>query len=196
MAISAPIEEPIVWKISKVENVSPLGINQLTFVQDHWDQYKDYIEKDQDGNVIGIWCDYFSQENIVPEEEKEPIITLHSEVTTSGTPPTIKIGGSYKTFTVTFYDGDKEIDYRIGNWKFAIRESETEIRTLDNPSELLSLKPVDGKMNQLKIKFNKTRLDESDEISNLDYLGKTLLVSFASEDGMISPQLEVSIINI
>lgn len=41
--ISDMIPEPIVWKISKVENIHPFGINKLTLAQDMFNKDTDYV---------------------------------------------------------------------------------------------------------------------------------------------------------
>jgi hypothetical protein len=57
--ISAPIPEPLAWGITKTEDVSPKGVRRLTFAQDRWDQHKDYVERDDNGNVVGMYADFY-----------------------------------------------------------------------------------------------------------------------------------------
>ena len=71
MIISAKVKNPLAWKVTKLENTKPLGIIQLTFSQSEFDQHNDYIEKDFDGNIIGMWADYYTSE-IEPSDPEIP----------------------------------------------------------------------------------------------------------------------------
>ena len=107
LVVSAKTKHPIVWKLTKVETTSPLGIQTLTFYQNYWDPYKDYIEYDDNGEIIGMWADYYS--NIIePSDPNDPspIAALSANISTST--PTIKIGGGYKTLTITITDNSGE----------------------------------------------------------------------------------------
>ena len=102
-----PDAENRVWLLSKTKRISPNGICVATFTQDIWDQYHDYIEKDDEGNIIGMWADYF-QSSVAPQSDipdSSLIITTTSKITTSGNSTQLKIGGS-KTFTVSYYEDD------------------------------------------------------------------------------------------
>lgn len=104
MIISAKVDRPLVWRITKLENTKPFGILQLTFSQTSFDEHNDYIEKDKDGNIIGMWADYHNLE-IKPTDPVEPSPTpLSNYGTITASTSTIKIGGSYKTLTVNLYD--------------------------------------------------------------------------------------------
>ena len=95
------------------------GISRFTFKQDLYDEHKDYIEHDEDGKLIGIWCDYFSN-NLIPEDPNVPKPQKHATISFSGLKQEIKIGGSYKKFSVNFFDGEEETPYEIGTWKFTL----------------------------------------------------------------------------
>ena len=106
MIISAKTKHPLVWKLTKLENTKPLGLLQLTFSQTSFDQNNDYIEKDSDGNIIGLWADYYDS-NIEPTDPDTPSPTpsnTYGKITASTS--TIKVGGSYKTLTLKLYDAD------------------------------------------------------------------------------------------
>ena len=105
MIISAKTKHPLVWKLTKLENTKPLGLLQLTFSQTSFDQNNDYIEKDDDGNIIGMWADFY--ESITPTNPDIPSptpSTIYGKITASTS--TIKVGGSYKTLTMKLYDAD------------------------------------------------------------------------------------------
>lgn len=106
--VSAPTEHPIAWNISKVENAQPFGLQKLTLYQDFFDQHRDYIEKDFDGNITGLWADYFDSE-ITPTDPSTPT-TPPSSITAriSASISTIKVGGSYKNLTANLFNDSNE----------------------------------------------------------------------------------------
>lgn len=168
IAISAPIEQPIVWRCTKVEQVSPKGISKLTFAQTRWNDNTDYIEKDEDGTILGIWCDYY-KDKIEPEPQPIDIITsTRAEITYSGTKPEIKINGNYKKFTVTFYQDNEPLTFQHGDWKFTINDQDV--------SDLIEINTANLEENQIKIKF---KADDS-------YIDKILDVTYTSFTGVQS----------
>lgn len=106
--VSSFTDNAIAWQISKVENAQPLGVQKLTLYQDFFDQHRDYIEKDSDGNIIGMWASYFDSE-IVPTDPSTPT-TTPSSITAriSASTSTIKVGGSYKNLTVNLFNDSNE----------------------------------------------------------------------------------------
>ena len=178
MVISDTREIPIVWSCSKVESMNVLGIARYTFKQDKWDEHTDYIEKDDEGNIIGMWASYYTNGEIEPTTPITPS-SLHSQVTYSGKKADILIGGSYKKMTVTFYDGEEPIAYRHGVWSFSIDGADVshlvDVKTQIDDASLQE--------NQVKVKF----------IGNDDYINKTLVVAFDSVDG-IKSSIQLNII--
>lgn len=181
--LSAPIKEPICWKITKVEQISPKGINNLTFAQDIYSQHKDAFEYEDgeisttyhsDKMIIGMYADYFSS-TVEPVDQDNTDIpsTIYSVITCSGIKPEIKTGGSYKKFTVTFYNGETIIPFQNGQWQFYVDGEFAEVIT--------SKTGLDE--NQIKVKLN----------SDSPYVGKNLIVKYVSNDGIIS-DLEVAVI--
>lgn len=106
--VSSFTDNAIAWQISKVENAQPLGVQKLTLYQDFFDQHRDYIEKDSDGNIIGMWASYFDSE-IAPTDPSTPT-TPPSSITAriSASTSTIKVGGSYKNLTVNLFNDSNE----------------------------------------------------------------------------------------
>ena len=108
MVVSAKTKHPIIWSLTKIENAKPLGIQVLTFYQNFWNEHTDYIEKDSNGNIIGMWADYFSSQ-LSPTEPptlSPNLSSITTNITTST--PTIKVGGSYKNLTINFYNKSNE----------------------------------------------------------------------------------------
>ena len=156
LVISVPTENPIVWAVTKVENIRPIGLQKLTIYQKSWNSHTDYIEKDSDGNIIGMWADYFDtqiQPTDKEAQENNVVSSVRAKITASTT--SIKVGGSYKTLTVNVYDSDNilstsEYESAIINWKCSIDNIDwTDKVTWRNTS-----------FNQIKIKFpnDKTQL--------------------------------------
>ena len=176
MIIDSKVEtEPRAWLISKVNRISPNGIARVTLTQDIFDEHKDYIEKDKDGNIIGMWANYYI-DNIAPtpvpiDDESTTPSSITSVVTCSGKKQ-MRIGGSVKTFTATYYDEDGEVvDMSPEGWSFLI-DGETA------PNILFDF-TTDG--NKIKLKF------AGDET----YIGKILTI--ISTSGDITSSLDVEI---
>ena len=106
--VSSFTDNAIAWQISKVENAQPLGVQKLTLYQDFFDQHRDYIEKDSDGNIIGMWASYFDSE-IAPTDPSTPTTPLSSiTARISASTSTIKVGGSYKNLTANLFNDSNE----------------------------------------------------------------------------------------
>jgi len=178
IAISEPREQPVVWACSKVEDMNVKGIARYTFKQTKWNDHTDYIETDNDGNVIGMWCDYFKDGDNTPVDVQSIPDNMHSVITYSGTKPEIKINGSYKKFTVTFYKDDERQDqFQQGDWTFKINDQDV--------SDLIEFNTTGLEENQIKIKF---KGDDS-------YIGKILDVSYNSFIGVKS-NVKINIVGI
>lgn len=173
--------EPRTWEVTKVNLVTNKGVIIVTLAQTMFDAHKDYIEKDENGNVIGMWADFY-ESNIEPERPSiEPPLQVHSSITYSGTKPEIKSGGSYKKFTVRFFKDDDEIEFQEGSWSYSIDGEDASglLTVLDNTLS------SDVNENQIKIKFNK---DDS-------YIGKVLVVSYTTIFGTKS-SVEIQILGL
>jgi len=187
--------EPRTWQVTKVNLVDNKGVIVTTLAQTMFDEHKDYIEKDEDGNIVGMWASYYESaiEPTKPEDEK-PLTSIYSTISYSGTKPEIKSGGSYKKFTVNFYNKNDELlpysDFP-GDWSFEIKGENGKPCNCDNPEDLITVmipeneKMVDGcqcltskdvEKNQIKIKFLK---DDT-------YLHHILVVKYITNDGIES----------
>lgn len=169
------------WRCTKVEQVANEGIARYTFAQDIWDPEHDFIERDEYGKLIGAWCNYYSTK-VEKKDEPDPLIpmsTVHAEITYSGKKPQLKVGGSYKKFTVTFYSDDKVIDHKNGLWTYRIDGEDV--------SGQLDIVPYGSdpklEVNQVKLKIPK---DDS-------YIGKILTISYLSEEN-VNTSIDVEII--
>ena len=160
--VSSFTDNAIAWQISKVENAQPLGVQKLTLYQDFFDQHRDYIEKDENGNIIGMYANYFDSE-IAPTDPDTPT-TPPSSITAriSASTSTIKVGGSYRTLNIKLSnDSGEDITDTFGDsksnfeWHFEI----------DN-EEYKGIIRNDLSFCQMKIKFP----------DDYDYIGKILTI--------------------
>ena len=179
--------EPRTWHITKVNRVAPNGVARITLAQVQFDPHRDYIERDIDGNIIGMWASYFDNGNVLPQEPEEIYTKIYCTVTTTGKPE-IKINDKFKKFTVDFFDEEGPIKYKEGSWSFAIKERETgTVLKLDSPESLLLVKHYgeakDLKENQIKIKY----------IGGMEYLDWILIVTFTEDIKKISSDIEINI---
>ena len=162
--------EPRTWQISKVNRLNSKGTVHVTLAQEQFNPHTDYIEyenPDDPTTIVGMWADYYSNDGVPSSEEEVPTENIYSKITFVGK-ANIKVGGSFKKFTVTFYDGEDAIDYKLGQWNFAIDGVDA--------SKLLETDTTGLEQNQIKVKF----------IGSEDYMGRTLTVSYSSTTGIIS----------
>ena len=167
IVLSAPIEKPLVWQVSKVENTKPLGIIKITLDQDVWDNNTDYVNLD----TGEMYADYYDS-NIEPTDPDTPSPTpssIHGKITASTS--TIKVGGSYKTLTLKLYDADNnEVTDNYSSatfdWTCYIKGNETD--DLSDKVTWLS----GSSINQKKIKFSDDR----------SYLNQILVIKCTVDD--------------
>ena len=85
---------PLAWEVSRVEDTQPFGITKLKLNQSTFNPSAD--------NADMMLADYYADgiEPVEPDIEQE--LSGTATISYSGTKPTIKVGGSYKTFTPVF----------------------------------------------------------------------------------------------
>lgn len=176
MVVSAKTKHPIVWKLTKIENSTPLGIQTLTFYQNYWDSHRDYIEKDKNGNIIGMWADYYDS-SIEPTDPDIPSSTPSSiTAKISASTSSIKVGGSFRTLTANLFnesneDITSEYENSLFTWTCSIDgEDWTDIVTWRSGTKFNQTKlsfPLDktqlGKILSVKCTITK---DEADPIES------------------------------
>lgn len=87
---------PLAWEVSRIDDTQPFGVTKLKLKQSTFNPSAD--------NPDSMLADYFVN-SIEPIEPVKPIELKSSgtvAISYSGTKPTIKVGGSAKTFTPTF----------------------------------------------------------------------------------------------
>ena len=160
LIISAQTEHPLVWSVTKIENTKPVGIQKLTIYQDFWDEHRDYIERDENGKIIGMYADYYDSA-VIPVEPSTSgeIAGVNKTIVASST--NMKIGGSYRLFTVKILDDSKnDITEKYENgdfdWVCSVNNKDLTEKVLWSKSGC--------KYNQIKMKF----------LNDRSYLGKML----------------------
>jgi len=126
-----------------------------------------------------MWASYFNSNieptPVIPDEETTPLppSSITSTITCSGKHQ-FKIGGSAKTFTVTFNDEDGNVvsDHDPGSWQFKFGDTLA-------PSELFEITSLDD--GRIKVKF----------IGDDSYIGKILTVTNTYDDVTSSIQMEI-----
>ena len=104
LIVSAPIKEPVTWRITKCENAQPLGIQKLTLYQDRFNEHTDYVNLE----TGEMYANYFDSEIALtnPDTPTTPPSSITARISASTS--TIKVGGSYKNLTVNLFNDSNE----------------------------------------------------------------------------------------
>ena len=172
LIVSALVENPICWKISKNENHNPFGLQKITLAQDEFNRATDYVNLE----TGEMYADYYSS-TVEPYEDinnSSDNITCVINCSTNN----IKAGGSYKLLTVKFIDSlDEDVtsDYSSSMiWKCYIDNVDI------TDTNLVAFKHLEND-NQIRIKFSNDKT----------YLGKILNITCESGDVTGSIDLEI-----
>ena len=143
---------PLAWEISKIEDTQPFGITKLKMKQTTFDESHD----NKDLMLAGYWVDGI--EPVEPDVEAE--LSGTAEISYSGTKPTIKVGGSAKTFTPVFSVEGTTVD------KWLVSDENGDIG--DNTNYTIER---DGEKLKLKVALN------------YNLIGTVLIVQVLGSDG-------------
>ena len=176
--VSAPTLHPTVWKISKVENTQPLGLQRITLYQNYFDQDKDYIEKDSSGTIIGMWADWFQGELSPQESQEDTLFKPLCNISASSS--VLKVGGSYKLLTVSISDqSGNDITDKYSSTSFSWTASIDD----NDVTDVFTWLPQ-KEFNKIKIKATSDR----------KYLNKILAITCAVSEKVVGTiQLNLSI---
>lgn len=168
LIVSAPIDCPLTWSISKVENTLPYGINRLVLYQDSFDRNRDYVNL-----ATGeMYADYYSSYVSPTLPSTSPHNDVYGNIIVST--QNIRIGGGHKTIQVQWKnpDGSKNNSIKswINDWIFLIENMDV--------SNLIDIVPVyDSDNNPLpnviRIRF----------LGDYNYLTKVLTIKVHKPDG-------------
>ena len=172
------LTEPRVWQISKINRSVSKGIAVFTCTQELANQHTLKADYDEYGNVTAWWADW-NENQISPNpaiQDNTSNVLVYGKITVSGLPK-IKVGGTGKTFTLSYYqnDGEPYSDYPAGVWSLWIDGERV-------PNSLVEFTDVDVNPYKLKVKF----------LGDDSYIGKILTV--VNNSGDIRASLDVEIV--
>ena len=187
LIISAMTENPRTWKVSKCEDMlmGDFGLMRLTFVQEAFNSATDFVDynatnPDGSRDVYAMYASYY-ESSVLPEKDTSTEI-ISNACTLSASTNTIKVGGSYKTITATFYDNSGTdvtdaylSELSVDNWKFYIDDAEVKNGELIT---VLEQTPA----NKVKVKFS----------NDMSYLTKILVVQCTVGDIVGKLSLEIT----
>lgn len=187
LIISAMTENPRTWQVSKCEDMlmGDFGLMRLTFVQVAFNKSTDFVDynatnPDGSKDVYAMYASYY-ESSIVPEENTNVEATSNTCILSAST-NTIKVGGSYKTITATFYDNfgtDVTEAYlselSVDDWKFYIDGVEIENGNLITVLEQTA-------PNKIKVRF----------ANDMNYLTKILAIQCVVGDVVGELSLEIT----
>ena len=151
-------DTPLVWAVSKVEDSTPFGLTEFKFTQETYNPILDNKEL--------MICNYYDS-SIEPEvPDIEATLKSTATITYSGTKPTIKVGGSFKTFTPAFSDETAIV------YKWTISDENGDI---SNDTDNYTIEYDNDK---LKLKVS----------PNYHLIGKVLIVQLYGSDGSMAEQ--------
>ena len=154
---------PICWQCSKVDSTTPIGLTKFKFTQELFDPNHDNAEL--------MICNYYDSP-IEPEiQDVDSAILGTAAITYSGTKPTIKVGGSVKTFTPVFSGDGVTVD------KWFVSDENGDI------SEYADNYAVERDGELLKLKVTR----------NYNLIGRVIIVQVVGTDGS-SAEISVEVI--
>lgn len=153
ICVSAKTPVPLTYKISKINNAKPVGIIQATLDQDNFNQHTDYVERDTEGNIVGMWANYY--DNVVPPPDNHTVVADDiPKCELAAANQTLRIGGSYKTISASFSRNDEDLSNQYSSvaktWGVYIDGKEITY------TDLVTVKE-DSAANMLKVKFANDR---------------------------------------
>lgn len=144
---------PICYAVSNVVDSRPVGITKFTLSQGTYDSVHDNSEL--------MLANYYDS-NVEPEvSDPETEILGTAVITYNGTQPTVKVGGSFKTFTASFSDESITVD----KWLISDENGDISVDTNNYTIE------YDGYQMKLKV------------AQNYYLIGKVIIVQCVGSDG-------------
>lgn len=174
--ITVDLVEPLSWRVTKVEPLTHRGNIMYTFKEDTFNYHTDLIERDDEDKIVGAWADFYSESNLPSQTTPTPPpeeYDTYAEITYTGTKPQIKVGGSYKTITLTYYSTQSDTpDQTPGTWSYFIDDTDV--------TDLIKVLETDSP-NTIKVKW----------LGDEDYLGKILIIKNTRDNIVAELQLEI-----
>jgi len=172
--LSALVSEPTVWRITKIKNIYPLGINKLTLLQSEFNPENDYVNLD----TGEMYADY-NKSSVAPNDWNSESIPITNYCKLSCFSQVIKVGGDYKKINANIFDSENlDItteyiqNFNLECWNFKINNIDA--------SNLVEVLPTESP-NNIKVKF----------VGNDSYLTSILTVSCEVNGYADEIQLEI-----
>lgn len=164
--ISAKVPHPSTWQVSKIETTKPIGLLKVTIKQVPFNDDTDYIEYNDDGNIVSMLADYYSADLSDPvENDPQPVPSEDVVTTVISSSPTIKIGSSYRTITAKYTYEGSDVSEQCKQYDHIWRCYIDDKRSTPVGDDIVTIKITDDP-NVIKIKF----------ANNNEYIGKRLYV--------------------
>lgn len=123
-----------------------------------------------------MWADYYNSINLPSNNPIEPDPSLlgnYAEITYAGKDPHIKVGGLYKTITITYYNSNEVLSNQTpGDWSYSIDDTDA--------TDLVGILETDSP-NTIKVKF----------LGDEHYLGKVLVIKNVRDNIVSELQLQI-----
>ena len=150
--ISMPMKVPTTYRITKVENTVPKGVNMFTIYQDEFNKHTDFVcleEDNPDFKYGEMYADYWISDKEPMVQPKEEDAFSNHTILLECAKATIKVGGSYKTIKAKILNEDDEditesYDGFI-NWYWQIDENDTEdlVKIINTENHIFKIKLSD-----------------------------------------------------
>lgn len=111
LIVSALMDEPITWQVTKPEHRHPFGVAKLTLYQTKFDTEHDYVNFD----TGEMWADYFSY-GITPTTQSDITTSDYVELRYSGKSMVLKVNGTAKKMTAILHEGGSQTEDITPNW--------------------------------------------------------------------------------
>lgn len=161
LIVSAPIDCPLTWAVSKVENTLPYGINRLVLYQDTFNRDIDYVNLD----TGEMYADYYLSPISPTLPSDSSVSGIHGNMIVST--KNIRVGGGHKKVQVQWMNPNgsenKSITTMINDWNFSIDNND-----VSNLVDMIPVYDSDNNIlpNVIKIQF----------LGDFNYLTKILMV--------------------
>ena len=154
---------PLLWQVSKIEDTQPEGLTKFKFTQETFDPIHDNAEL-----MLANYYDspIVPEPSIPTEELHKPIVIIYS-----GKQPTLKVGGSFKTFTAL---SDNEV-VKFPQWIVSDENGEITESTQDYI--------IEYEDDKLKLKV----------AQNYELIGKVLTIKAIGASGSVD-EIEIEVI--
>lgn len=178
--VSSARSNPIVWQVSKISTIHPLGINKITIKQDKFNENTDYIPLTKE-TPFEMYANY-NTSAITPTEEIHKVeLTDYASIVCSLT--VLKVNGGYRKFGVKFYNKENQelstYNVKNNNWSFMINGKDLV------KSGLIEVQPVntENDYSLVKVKF----------LGDETYIGNIITCSVTDDTKQLSTSINVEV---